>query len=298
MLAAVVCLPACNGDDPAITGFGASGAGGSTATTVSAVGSTGSTSLSGAEMPVVPTSGLGESGTGSSTGGPAVTGTTGEPAVTGTTVVPVVTGTTGEPGTTGTTGPITTTTGGGAVCGDGIKDAGEACDVADFGGLDCAGLGFGGGTLHCNNNCKIDTLGCYTCGDGVVHPAEACDGDNFGQQTCASLGLGAGTLSCADDCQTIDTSGCTATPMCGDGVVNAPMEACDGMDLGGQTCVSQGFETGTLGCTIACQFDTTGCSKTCKLKGEPCMGPDDCCNTGCGKGGLTCMVNGMSMCCT
>jgi hypothetical protein len=56
-----------------------------------------------------------------------------------------------------------------------------------------------------------------------------------------------------------DTSGDTDVPMTCDGGSIDAGEACDGSDLGAQTCVSQGFTGGTLACTDSCQFDTSGC---------------------------------------
>jgi hypothetical protein len=38
------------------------------------------------------------------------------------------------------------------------------------------------------------------------------------------------------------------------------VEACEGADLGGATCASQGFLGGTLACTEICTFDTSGCT--------------------------------------
>lgn len=46
--------------------------------------------------------------------------------------------------------------------------------------------------------------------------------------------------------------------VCGDGEV-APSEACDGNNLGGQTCQSQGFDGETLSCGPSCGLDTSGC---------------------------------------
>jgi hypothetical protein len=265
-------LAGCNDDSGSSSAFGVSATSSASAATMASGG--GSTSnpgtSSGGETTAEPTSTSGASDTGSSTTAPATTG--------------------------GTT-TSTTTSGGGAACGDGTKDDAEECDTVDFGGADCVSLGFEGGTLNCIN-CKINTLGCFACGDGMVHQSEACDGDNFGVQTCESLGFGPGTLSCSADCLTIDTAGCMPMPKCGDGVINTPMEKCDGMDLGGQDCVSQGFDMGTLACGVTCQFNTAGCSDICKLAGQPCMGISDCCNTGCGKGGSSCIMNGVNVCCT
>lgn len=52
-------------------------------------------------------------------------------------------------------------------------------------------------------------------------------------------------------------------PVCGNGVLEAG-EVCDGADLGGETCVSQGFSGGTLTCNNTCSaFVTTACF-TCR----------------------------------
>lgn len=37
------------------------------------------------------------------------------------------------------------------------------------------------------------------------------------------------------------------------------VEQCDGLDLGGSTCQTQGFASGTLTCTNLCAFDTSAC---------------------------------------
>lgn len=51
--------------------------------------------------------------------------------------------------------------GGGAFCGDGVKNGAESCDGSDLGGQSCLGLGFtGGGTLTCNGDCTFNTSGC------------------------------------------------------------------------------------------------------------------------------------------
>ena len=52
----------------------------------------------------------------------------------------------------------------------------------------------------------------------------------------------------------------TATvPGCGDGVIGTG-EQCDGSNLGGASCSSQGFSGGTLSCSSACTFNTSSCT--------------------------------------
>ena len=48
---------------------------------------------------------------------------------------------------------------------------------------------------------------------------------------------------------------------CGDGSAQGS-ESCDGSDLGGATCVTQGFTLGTLRCASGCTLDTSGCFAT------------------------------------
>ncbi len=48
-------------------------------------------------------------------------------------------------------------------------------------------------------------------------------------------------------------------PLCGDGAINRPSESCDGIDLGGKTCDTFGFDGGTLNCSAACTFNTSAC---------------------------------------
>jgi aqualysin 1 len=46
------------------------------------------------------------------------------------------------------------------VCGNGIRESGEACDGLQLGGQTCTGLGFGGGTLSCSASCTYNTSAC------------------------------------------------------------------------------------------------------------------------------------------
>lgn len=64
---------------------------------------------------------------------------------------------------------------------------------------------------------------------------------------------------CSDD--TVAAARGGALPAeCGSGAIDAASEQCDGSDLGGDSCASLGFASGTLGCTTACRFDTSACA--------------------------------------
>lgn len=81
-----------------------------------------------------------------------------------------------------------------------------------------------------------------------------------------------------------------AASTCGDGTIDAG-EACDGADLGSESCATQEFAGGTLVCTAACELDTSGCVETlCNNgvidDGEACDGPN--------LGTATCAANGFA----
>ncbi len=131
------------------------------------------------------------------------------------------------------------------------------------------------------------------CGDGLVNLlSEACDGQVPAGLTCEALGLGPGTLACSSQC-TLVTSACEAAPTCGDGLRNQLFEVCDGSDLGGETCVSQGHSAGDLACDASCgAFDVSACTLTpacgdglINQPSEECDFPD--------LGGLTCDALGL-----
>jgi hypothetical protein len=136
-----------------------------------------------------------------------------------------------------------------ASCGDGIFNAtaGEECDEA-------------GRTGTCDGDCTF-----VGCGDGEVNASagEACD--DAGE-----------SASCDADCTIAE---------CGDPTINPTAgEDCNGTELGGSTCVSEGFAGGPLGCDAACHFDTTACfacGDGASNPGESCDGDD--------LGGQTCL---------
>ncbi|MGE0786539.1 MAG: DUF4215 domain-containing protein [Sandaracinaceae bacterium] len=143
-------------------------------------------------------------------------------------------------------------------CGNGSIQGAEQCDGSDLGGQDCAGLamGFTGGTLACNSSCMFNTAGCVTvtCGNGMIDGGEACDdGNPIANDGCTGCMEDAG-FNCVGA-----PSVCNA--VCGNNMIHGG-EECDGTALGGATCVSLGYDAGTLTCT-SCTFNTTACTSNC-----------------------------------
>lgn len=127
----------------------------------------------------------------------------------------------------------------------------------------CRQLGFysQSGDLHCTKECRFDTSVCALyCGDGILQESEGenCDGSDLGGQDCLSLNRGQGTLRCTERCR-FDVSGCENSAVCGDGVILAPFEQCDGSNLDGATCESLGYYGGILSCGNDCQYDLSAC---------------------------------------
>lgn len=104
-------------------------------------------------------------------------------------------------------------------------------------------------------SCAAATYGCFfntdCCGGSCT--SNVCAG------SCSSIGC---ACSVNSDCTSnICLSGFCASYNCGDGVINSP-EVCDttGPNLNNQTCVTQGYAGGSLGCNSGClSFNTSGC---------------------------------------
>ncbi len=189
--------------------------------------------------------------------------------------------------TPGATRPCTTTCGSMGVerCGAGCTFGAcelpsESCNGVDD---DCDGEaddGFAcvrGATGTCPTACG--STGTRTCAgdcrwDLCSPPAEICNGmdddcdaacdDGFtccrgSTLDCRTMGYHAGTAVCRGDCGGYDTAACTN---CGNGMRDAG-EQCDGVALGGATCMSlgMGFAGGTLRCAPGCVYDTSSCTR-------------------------------------
>ncbi len=163
-------------------------------------------------------------------------------------------------------------------CGDNIvNQPSEVCDGEPV-AQSCVGLdiGFSGGTLGCDTNCAFDTSSCTTppdeeyCGDNILQTwnGESCDTNRMGGATCTNIGLGyiGGSISCNDECS-YNTTNCISAPpqLCGNGDIDASNgETCDGTNMGGRTCQTEGFVGGTLSCRAFptsnyCTVDTGSC---------------------------------------
>jgi cysteine-rich repeat protein len=94
------------------------------------------------------------------------------------------------------------------------------------------------------------------CGDGATSGVEECD-----------------------DGGTVDGDGCSSTcqfEFCGDGVVQPGLgEQCDGAVPVSDTCVTRGFDGGTLSCSATCTVDEGGCTRLPPL-GVACTANADC----------------------
>lgn len=93
---------------------------------------------------------------------------------------------------------------------------------------------------------------------------ECCTYSCVCDESCVNAGIPGGTCEFAvPECP---------LPVCGNGVAETG-EECDDPDFRGETCLSQGFDGGTLACTGICTLDTSGCIKC----GDGiCAGTEDC----------------------
>ncbi|MEE4298053.1 MAG: hypothetical protein V2J24_01310 [Pseudomonadales bacterium] len=126
--------------------------------------------------------------------------------------------------------------------------------------------------------------------DGAYMPVGGKDADGFARDATPDAGAYEynGNPQCSDgidndgdgltDFSGGDT-GCTDANdtderECGDGYLDSN-EACDPgppLQLGGESCSSQGFGGGTLGCTVSCTLDTSGCTGTPPASGTALKG--------------------------
>ena len=151
-----------------------------------------------------------------------------------------------------------------------------------------------------NNVNNVNNIQNPVCGNNLIETGETCDGTDLAGSTCLTLGYDSGQLACKVDCTAYVTTGCEGTgPVCGNNLIETG-ETCDGTDLAGQTCVTQGFDSGTLACAAGClSFVLSDCEGTGPVCGngiieglELCDGANlagnTCAGLGFARGDLAC----------
>ncbi|HEX8437265.1 DUF4215 domain-containing protein [Archangium sp.] len=144
------------------------------------------------------------------------------------------------------------------VCGDGLIEAGEACDDANaVSGDGCSGTCAIEPGFSCFDAPSICNTGC---GDGTLGEGEQCDdGNSTGGDGCSAIC----TVEPSYVCIGATPSVCTVS--CGDGI-KAPSEACD-----------DGNKTNGDGCSSTCTIEAAhGCQNTGKSVFYTRLGRRDC----------------------
>ena len=155
------------------------------------------------------------------------------------------------------------------------------------------------------------------CGSGLAPDPDLLDGDLVGTEV--ETGTDADTSvqndpACNDTCSTSSDGVCqdggpgaqsdvcslgtdctdcgSRAPECGNGLVESS-EVCDGLDLAGQTCQTQGFDSGVLACASDCgAFDVIGCSDGSTCGDGSIEGREEC--EGSALAGGTCSGEGFT----
>jgi len=171
----------------------------------------------------------------------------------------------------------------GVVCGDGVAEGTEDCDLIDFKGKTCETLGFAPGALRCQE-CTFFTSGCGNCRtDNECGDSNACTQDACVDFTCKHASIAnccQNTADCNDDdictsdaCNS--SNRCQSTPITYAPTGNTPQQgnACSQCDSLGLGCAQDLLVPGSnaccpLGYCLADGYCHSSCtvvnSKTCK----------------------------------
>jgi hypothetical protein len=152
------------------------------------------------------------------------------------------------------------------VCGNGlVDDDDEVCDGDNLDGETCLSQGFAFGTLGCAPDCTFETASCGNydgdCCSAHVSPDPGCEDGNCTAFICGNDGFCCNT-NWDGICASAATTGCAVCnpDVCGNNTVDGIGEVCDGVDLGGEDCATQGFDSGALSCAGDCTgYDTSAC---------------------------------------
>ena len=151
-----------------------------------------------------------------------------------------------------------------AICGDGVREGPETCELGDLNGETCESQGFGPGTLVCDTS---ETGSC------MRFITEDCSELVEPNKTIEKNDTQTSEIECSDnidndgdgkkDCDDLDCATSIECMFCGNTLVQGG-EQCDGTNLDGATCESENFELGgALTCGTNCKFDYSNC-KTAK----------------------------------
>ena len=141
-------------------------------------------------------------------------------------------------------------------CGDGVRNAGEECDLGAANGPNAG----------CEKDCTFSCVpGDPARGDAHCDPHDPCKGlgSCSNEHVCTTVGALATGASCG--MQKICRNGACTAAVCGDGIVTAP-EECD-----------DGHNDGAHGCGAGCRFTcvSTDATRDC-APADPCAGPSTC----------------------
>ncbi len=153
------------------------------------------------------------------------------------------------------------------VCGNGaVDDDAEVCDGADLDAQTCITQGFDYGTISCEGDCTFDTSLCGNY-EGDCCSDNGAGSPGCGDHDCNVIVCGEDPTCCGDTwdaaCATLASTECAVCnpDACGNNLIDGAGEVCDGIDLGGDDCVSQGFLYGELACADDCSaLDVSDCN--------------------------------------
>ena len=142
-------------------------------------------------------------------------------------------------------------------------------------------FGVNPGLAQTNNYLPTSVEIIISCGDGIAEGAEVCDPGiplvyppDVGTSTCSDFNdifgdpFNGGDLDCLNDCSFYSTTTCNN---CGNGLIEAS-EECEGSNFVGQSCISLGYISGSLICTLECRISSSNCISEDSEIGSPGAG--------------------------
>ncbi len=140
-----------------------------------------------------------------------------------------------------------------------LPNGGDNCNVCHVNanggarnpfGLDIEGAGLSGvGGIEAQDVVWLNACANDLDSDGDGYP----NGVELGDPQCTWV------IGDANPAFTASNPGNMMSTPCGNGTIEAPFEDCDGISLGGQTCVSIGLPSGVLRCNNDCTLNTDSC---------------------------------------